>query len=131
MSDSKKTGGDAAADPTPAITPEEVKVKVRPQQQDLPKKGDAKRPPIEEQNRTNQRHADKATEHATKDVRDAIRQAAPAGREAQKQAAEKAAKDVGSKLPPRVFKDVQVDIPGEAPISAPATEGRPPDPPKK
>lgn len=124
MSDSeKKASGDLAAEQEKApIKPEEVKVAVKPRQHNLPKKSDPARKALDQL-------TDKATDGATKEVREAIEKAAPKGREAQKDAAEKAAQDVGNKLPQRTFKEVQVDIPGEAPILKPATEGPPPDPP--
>lgn len=131
MSDEKKAGGDKAAEQAQApIKPEEVKVTVKPRQENLPGKRDPARAPVEKQNEANKKLADKATDQATKDVREAVKKAAPKGREAQKDAAEKAAQDVGNALPRRVIKEVQVDLPGEkTPIIAPATEGGPPDPP--
>jgi hypothetical protein len=128
MSDDKKAGTDKAADQAKApIKPEEVKVTVKPRQDNLPPKRDeSARRAAEQRNEDRKKLADKATQGATKEVRDAIKEAAPKGREAQKDAAEKAAENVGSKLPPNIFKDVQVDIPSEHPIVKPATEGQPP-----
>lgn len=123
MSDDKKAGLDKAAEQQKApIKPEEVKVSVKPRQDNLPKKDTPERKTLDEQ-------VKRATDGATKEVREAITKAAPKGREAQKEAADKATQDVGNKLPQRIFKDVQTDIPGEAPIAKPATEG--PPPPKK
>lgn len=121
----KKAGSDLAAEQEKApIKPEEVKVTVKPHQNNLPKKSDPARKVLEHQ-------VEKAADGATKEVREAIKKAAPDGRQAQKDAAEKAAQDVGEKLPQRIFKDVRVDIPNETPIVKPAKEGPPPDPPKK
>jgi len=123
--DEKKAGGDLAAENEKApIKPEEVEVTVKPHQHNLPKKSDPARKALDHQ-------VEKANDGATKEVREAIKKAAPGGRQAQKDAAEKAAQDVGEKLPQRTFKEVQVDIPNEAPIVKPATEGPPPDPPPK
>lgn len=127
MSNDKKAGGDVAADQAKApIKPEEVKVTVKPRQENLPPKreGDARRA-AERSNSDKKQLADKATQGATKEIRQAIKEAAPDGREAQKDAAEKAAEKVGSKLSPNIFKDVQVDIPNEHPIVKPANEGQP------
>lgn len=130
MADDKKAGGDVAADQANApIKPEEVKVSVKPRQENLPSKRDPARAPAERQNEANKKLADKAKDQATKEVREAVEKAAPGGRDAQLDAAEKAAQDIGSALPRRAIKEVQVDIDGEAPIVAPATEGPPPDSP--
>ncbi len=130
MSD-KKAGGDVAAEQAAApIKPAEVKVTVRPQQENLPKKGDPARAPAERRNADNKQRADRATGGAAKEIREAVREAASKGREAQKDAAKRATADVGAKLPSNVFKDVQVEIPGEKPITVPANEGGPAKPPK-
>lgn len=131
MSDDKKAGGDKAAEQANApIKPDDVKVSVKPRQENLPSKRDPARAPIERQNESNKELADKAVDQATKEVRDAVKVAAPKGRDAQKDAARKAAEDAGSKLPQRSIKEIEVKIPGEkAPIVVPATEGPPPDPP--
>lgn len=133
MSDEKKAGGDKAAEQANApIKPDEVVVIVKPRQENLPSKRDARsRDAAERRNEEKKELADKASDGATKEVREAIKKAAPKGREAQKDAADKAAQDVGEKLPQRIFKEVQVDIPNEHPIVKPATEGPPPDPPAK
>ncbi|HTK59794.1 MAG TPA: hypothetical protein VL283_01175 [Candidatus Baltobacteraceae bacterium] len=131
MSDDKKAGGDKAAEQANApITPDQVKVTVKPRQDNLPKRGDPARAPTERQNESNKELADKAADGAAKEVREAVTKAAPKGREAQKDAVRKAAEDVGAKLPQRAIKEIEVKIEGEkTPISAPATEGPPPDPP--
>jgi hypothetical protein len=126
MSDGeKKAGGDKAAEQaTRPIKPEEVKVTVKPRQENLPKRDDPARKPTEDQNARNDKIArEKATPEATKEIREAVKQAAPQGREAQKAAADKAAQQVGEKLPKRVFKEVQVELPDEPTITKPATEG--------
>jgi hypothetical protein len=134
MSDDKKEGGDPREQAKPTVKPEEVVVTVKPKEEPVPRgtsKHDAAR--IRRDNADKQRRADKATgddnSGATKEVREAIKKATPDGRDAQVKAAEKATKEVGKKLDPNVFKEVQVDIPKESPIVAPATEGAPPTPP--
>lgn len=129
MADDNKAPSDRKAEQPggPAIKPEEVKVTVKPRQEDMPSKRDQPaRRAAEERVTRNKQLADKATEGATKEVREAVEKAAPAGREAQKQAAEQAAEQIGQKLPQQGIKEVQVDIPGEKPITKPATEGPPP-----
>lgn len=120
----KKAGGDRAAEREKApIKPEEVKVTVKPRQDNLPKKDTPERKTLDDQVR-------RATDGATREIREAITKAAPGGRDAQKDAADQATKDVGDKLPQRIFKGVQTDIPDETPIVRPATEGPPPAPKK-
>ena len=131
MADDKKSGGDPREQKKEPIDPKKVVVKVLPNETPTPRNAnrkDAHR--IATDNADKQRRADKATGDdsggATKEVREAIKEAAPKGRDAQEKAAEKAAADVGKKLDPKVFGGVKVDIPGTAPIVAPATEGAPP-----
>ncbi len=130
MSDKKKPGGDPREQEKPPIDPKKVVVTVEPKTKEIPKgtpRGAAEE--IKRENKENTDRARKATGNdaggATKEVRKAIEGAKPQGRDAQKQAAEEAAKQVGKKLNPNVFKGVKVDIPGEAPIQAPASEGAP------
>jgi hypothetical protein len=134
MSDDKKSGGDPREQEKLPIKPEEVVVTVKPKEQPIPK-GTSSREAhrIKRDNADKAKRAEKATGDdkggATKEVRDAIKKAAPGGRDAQKKAAEEAATDVGKKLDRNVFDGVKVDIPKEAPIVAPATEGSPPSNP--
>ncbi len=132
MAEDNKADGDKAAEQKNApVDPDKVAVKVKPQHRDLPKKHDPAHEQIKEDNARNKQLSEKAKEAATKDVRKAITEAAPGGRQAQIDAAEKAAERAAESLPQRSIKEVQVDIPGEHPIVVPATEGAPPDPPRR